>query len=513
MLDALKLLAKPLAVPREIVDAEPAAPSDPGPSRPSPRKDKAQASLGVKAKRKPWSGIPSGLSAEEEKADPDLAEALRESSWASRVERIDIDGDGEVIPSPPPSRPSGSLTVSNTSASSAEPDPPDLDERFSLAPGYQPPITSFARDETTLGLDEIMSCISADELRKIAKARKVPNNMLQRREDVCAALRSVAKKQTTLGFAPVRPAKIKQATLPTGKSTPTSESLLIAQLLPLISMHALQLTPEIHKLVARVNLIFSRTPPLTATASSLMLPSILVTSHRRRYPEYGELTRSVIWSSRDELLGWERAVHWEAVVGDSLGDSWQEQRKNPQPGFGRKEMVGRVEGAKIVKRIWEGVWPVWLALVEGKGGEAVDVRAETGGLVGDRFKAGESRMFTGCPAMLDLKGSIGTRRGEGRRRLSLEVIRAMGKVPCGTLIGLRPLSAGTAPAILAASVCHEPVNLHVWITRSVLTSGHVLTRIVYKAAQALGILHEYDAECMILKALIQQRRWRRSKRG
>jgi Fanconi-associated nuclease 1 len=263
-----------------------------------------------------------------------------------------------------------------------------MDERFSLAPGYQPPVTAFARDETTLGLDEIMSCISADELRKVAKARKVPNNMLQRREDVCSALRGVARKQTVLGFAPVRS---KQSTLPFGTAGPTSESLLIAQLLPLISMHALQLSPEIHTLIARVNLIFSRTPPLTATASSLMLPSILVTSHRRRYPDYGQPTRSVIWSSRDELLGWERAVHWEAVVGDALGDSWQEQRKAPQPGFAQKPMLSRVEGARVVKRIWEGVWPVWTELVKGKGGEAVDVKEQSGGLVGDRFKAGESK--------------------------------------------------------------------------------------------------------------------------
>lgn len=386
VLDALKLLAQPLSIPQDIIDTEPAEP-EAGPSRPiTPPKVKSHASLG-KSKRKPWSSIPSGLSSAEEKADPELAEALRESLWASKVERLELDEDGGVIPSPPPSRPSGSRTVSNSSASSSSSG--RSEEVFSLAPGRQPRVTAFARDETTLGLDEIMSCISADELRKVAKGRKVPANMLQRREDVCAALRGIAKKQTVLGFAPVAIGK-RQATLPFGKAAATSESLLIAQLLPLISMHALQLTPEIHTLVARVNLIFSRTPPLTSTASSLMLPSILVTSHRRRYPDYGDPTRSVIWTDRDELLGWERAVHWEAVVGDALGDSWQEQRKNPQPGFGRKEMMGRVEGAKVVKRIWEGVWPVWVALVQGRGGEAVDVRVQSGGLVGDRFKAGMS---------------------------------------------------------------------------------------------------------------------------
>lgn len=40
-----------------------------------------------------------------------------------------------------------------------------------------------------------------------------------------------------------------------------------------------------------------------------------------------------------------------------------------------------------------------------------------------------------------------------------------------------------------------------------------MTRIVYKAATALGILHEYEMECFVLRALLKQRRWRQSKRG
>jgi Fanconi-associated nuclease 1 len=291
--------------------------------------------------------------------------------------------------------------------------PAGYDEPFSLDPSLPPPITHFAFDERTLDLDAIMSCIPADELRKVAKARKIPPNLLVRRDDVCAALRGVARKQTVLGFTPVKgkEAGPKQSTLPfcpkptnadnpqsTGRSANrgvTSESLLIAQLLPLIGHHAIQLTSSLHNLISRVNLIFSRTPPVTATGSSLLLPSILVSSHRRRYPAYGPPTRSRIWSSRDELLRWERTVKWEAIVQDALGESWQEMRKNlaagPQGwGGAKKEMLGRVEGSKVVKRIWEGVWPVWREMVEGAGGKEVDVRKEEGGLVGDRFKTGQS---------------------------------------------------------------------------------------------------------------------------
>ncbi|KAI9466069.1 VRR-NUC domain-containing protein [Lactarius psammicola] len=43
--------------------------------------------------------------------------------------------------------------------------------------------------------------------------------------------------------------------------------------------------------------------------------------------------------------------------------------------------------------------------------------------------------------------------------------------------------------------------------------GHVLTRIVQKGAEALGVLKDYDRELEVLEALLNQRRWRRGRRG
>ena len=243
-----------------------------------------------------------------------------------------------------------------------------------------------------MSLEEIMTCISADELRKLARTRKVPLSSLPTREATVNALKALVNKQTTLGFTPVQRTKSveEQATLPfTPTKVTTSESLLIDSLLPLIGGGAIQLTTELHSLVARVNLIYTRTPPLTSTASSLMLPSILVTSHKRRYPDYGSPTRSRIWESRKELLTWERAAHWESLMADALGETWAEQRKNPLHAYGvRKEMLGRIEGARVVKRVWEGIWPWWKEMVDGAGGKEVDASKEQGGLVGDRFKTG-----------------------------------------------------------------------------------------------------------------------------
>ncbi|WVQ97668.1 hypothetical protein IAU59_004782 [Kwoniella sp. CBS 9459] len=457
---AMKTLSRSLNVPQDIVEAEPVielAPA-PGPSRPpatplAPTKSyPSPLSAKTKGKQrstsnKPWASLASGLTPDEEKADPDLAEALKESLWAAKVGRVELDEDGIMVESPTPEPISRARSVSGGSSTSVSSrstigSTSPFVEEFSLTPRPPPPITCLARDEKNLSLEDIMSCISADDLRKVAKQRKLPPSSLMNREAVTTALKGMAKKQTVLSFTPVKgkgkavddaKRKGKQMTLPfaSGPARVTSESLLVNQLLPYLGHSAVQLSAEIHALIARVNLIFSRTPPLTSGGASLMLPSILVTSHKRRYPDYGPPTRSQIWKDRDELLIWERAVSWEATVSDALGETWAEQRKNPLPGLGmRKEMLGRVEGAKVVKKIWEGVWDVWKNLVEGDKGEAVDSAKEDGGLVGDRFK-----------------------------------------------------------------------------------TGHVLTRIVYKGATALGILHEYDSECMVLQALLKQRRWRRSKRG
>ncbi|KAG8722482.1 hypothetical protein FRC08_001537 [Ceratobasidium sp. 394] len=43
--------------------------------------------------------------------------------------------------------------------------------------------------------------------------------------------------------------------------------------------------------------------------------------------------------------------------------------------------------------------------------------------------------------------------------------------------------------------------------------GHILTRVVYKAAHCFGLLKDYDMELKLRAALIRQTRWRRGKRG
>jgi Fanconi-associated nuclease 1 len=62
--------------------------------------------------------------------------------------------------------------------------------------------------------------------------------------------------------------------------------------------------------------------------------------------------------------------------------------------------------------------------------------------------------------------------------------------------------------------CHvQSSNLILGCGRVGTLTGHVLTRIVQKGAEALGTLKEYDRELEVLEALLNQRHWRRGRRG
>jgi hypothetical protein len=62
-------------------------------------------------------------------------------------------------------------------------------------------------------------------------------------------------------------------------------------------------------------------------------------------------------------------------------------------------------------------------------------------------------------------------------------------------------------------VCSYAIHTHILYSNVWLLIGHVLTRIVQKGAEALGVLKDYDHELEVLEALLNQRRWRRGRRG
>lgn len=323
----------------------------------------------------PWSSLPTGLSEEEEKADPELAEAIRVSLWTEQHGPLPEPGQASVSRIPNGAQngsssssqgpASESYKASLSSLGSLGLELSNFDLQFSLEDTSAPEITSLAHGEDELSLEQLLKCAPADDLRRVARGRKIPPSALATRESTVKALLDSARRQTTLGFAPMKgKGKAKDDSRPIS-CTSTSERKVIEELLPCLGGHAIQIDRAVYTLVSRVNLIFSRTPPQSALAPALMLPPILVASSKRHYPDYGEPKRTPVWASRAEMLMWERAVTWEALVSDALGDYWSQSRRGGPPAlnFGRMENLSRSDGARIVRKVWEGVWPVWQQMI------------------------------------------------------------------------------------------------------------------------------------------------------
>nr|ODN96652.1 hypothetical protein L204_03361 [Cryptococcus depauperatus CBS 7855] len=468
--DAMKMLLESLNLPREVIEpinaastpskvaAELSFPTTPNlPFHPPYiSASTSDSELRRMKAKKPWSDISSGLSPEEERADPDLAEALKESFWAAKVRRIDVgDEDHENLDR------QDRMIPAKTSC---------FLPQFSLTPILSPPISSLAIPSTSLTLSTLLSAIPLDDLRRLAKSRKIPASSLSNRKSMEKALLSLAKRQSVLTFSPTknsnslskdRPILQTAASRMTMQSPDqeecrSSESLLISAVLSILGP-ALVINPALQILINRVNLVFSRVPPTADNNTSLMLPAILATSHKRPYPMYTP-QRTRVWKSRAALLLWERAIGWEGVIEAAMGD-W-EQKKNAgdgvRPGtmfgsqnetiLGEGMWINRRDGATIVKTIWQNVWPIWLQMVKNE--HPRDDKAFE--------KQGE----------------------KGQQDVEKRISRQLGGV-----LGDR------------------------------FEIGHVLTRIVYKGAEALGVLHEYDMECTVLRALLKQKRWRKGKRG
>jgi Fanconi-associated nuclease 1 len=127
-----------------------------------------------------------------------------------------------------------------------------------------------------------------------------------------------------------------------------------------------------------------------------MLPEILTSSHKRAYPSEIRPHRSIIWQTRDALLEYERALEMEAIVDESLGEQNHSSGAWVGPsGYGFGTTGGRVEGARRVRKVWEGVYAKWKAAAHGEGSGKVTGSRH----ILDRFTLGES-LDAGYPTVL-----------------------------------------------------------------------------------------------------------------
>ena len=175
-------------------------------------------------------------------------------------------------------------------------------------------------------------------------------------------------------------------------SPQTGRTILYDKIVAALGGRAIQVSIAFRRLIWRVNLVFYRSTitPSSGVAKSLMLPEILTSAQKRNYPQTNP-RRSTIWPSRDALLEYERALELEAIVDESLGEQNHSTGAWVGPsGYGFGTKGGRQEGARRVRKVWEGVWDRWKLAAKRA---SSDTKAVGSRHVLDRFTLGE---FASC---------------------------------------------------------------------------------------------------------------------
>lgn len=247
-------------------------------------------------------------------------------------------------------------------------------------------LLSSASKQTRLSFAALPDTASPSRFRNMSRTNSMPT--------------PAKARQTTLAFTPKHANSFSgqggQETPPTLKgpvsrspvSPQTGRTILYDKIVTALGGRAIQVSIAFRRLIWRVNLVFYRSTitPSSGVAKSLMLPEILTSSQKRNYPQTNP-RRSTIWPSRDALLEYERALELEAIVDESLGEQNHSTGAWVGPsGYGFGTKGGRQEGARRVRKVWEGVWERWKLAAKRA---SSDTKAVGSRHVLDRFTLGE----------------------------------------------------------------------------------------------------------------------------
>ncbi|TFK54629.1 hypothetical protein OE88DRAFT_1653035 [Heliocybe sulcata] len=312
-----------------------------------------------------------------------------------------------------------------------------------------------AEDDSQATLLELLECLTVAQLKLLATQMKVKAD--NKRASLIEALMSSASSQMTLfpsftskSHGKAKAENLRQTKLPCSWS---NKMKLQTERLRRMALDMLgpciRICTPVSHLFRRVNLVYLRS---TQYSPTLLTESILAKARKRIYNSVGYIRTRDIWLTREELLAYENALFLEAQVDELLGAA---------PGTASTSSRGRSTTAARANTITHS------SPVKGKGTS-----------VGFGKEAEDPKESPRMQAAREMKAI-------------LEDVHPRWKM-------------------LVAAKSEEEERAG-GLER--FDCGHILTRIIYKGAQALGLLHEYEAELGVLEELLAQRRWRRGKRG
>ena len=210
----------------------------------------------------------------------------------------------------------------------------------------------------------------------------------------------------------------------------------------------------------------SETFPRTEHPTTILTPALLRFCKKRIYPIYQYVRSKGIFSSREALIAYEEALRLEAAVDAMLEGNEDENLTNVKIDKWEKACM-RATSVKI----------------SGKENTPDSSYIEAGG----RFQYAEVEGRESPELMRETQAAVNARR----------VLRIFERV-FPRWKELLMLNNGRE---------ERPHGLERF------EEGWILTRIVYKGARAYGHIKEFHNEIDVLKALLEQKLWRRGKRG
>lgn len=267
----------------------------------------------------------------------------------------------------------------------------------------------------------------------------------------CATTTSKIRSAAKIEFTSSTPI-LQQTILPFGRETAQKRlrDIVLGTLGKCVRVHE-----SFHRFVRRANIIYFR---LTQSSQSLLLPALLSRFKKRSYADISFTRTKDIWPTRDALLAYEQALEQEELVDAAFAGNFapagaERELKTPAAGelqfktpvipstvhgalqtpistktvqtpvsdtFATPASSGkgnlqskcgasvktekpdsvRVRGARLVKEIFEEVYPHWQALVKMKSEGGLEGKERGYGL--ERFESGMYIPTTICTQFLDV---------------------------------------------------------------------------------------------------------------
>ncbi|KAK0463511.1 VRR-NUC domain-containing protein [Desarmillaria tabescens] len=322
-------------------------------------------------------------------------------------------------------------------------------------------LSFFCQDESTMTLHGILETLPADQLRALAKETRVSPKGTKK-EHFIDALMKYSCTQASLPFESPKKNKSKdreryddgyrQTLLCFAVPCKETQEQRLKEMALKKLGKCIRLNYDFFRLVRRFSIIFYRSMHLP---TDIFLPSLLSEFKKRIYPKYNATRTGQIWESRDAFLQYEEALHFEAELEAILESEGKELRASTTPKRGTATPGKTPRPCKA---------DTDEEMDDVNDGEELSPQQMVAKAVREKV------MNTILP----------------RWRLCVAVKRAVKK----EVLGEDP-----RPGLDR----FEP--------------GYIYTRMVEKYARALGQLKEYEAEVETLGELLDQRFWRRGKRG